>query len=205
MGLKHSYSLLAPFYDLVVAKASQSLRASSLEHLHSITKPEDNILIAGIGTGLDIPFLGTQRNYYGIDLTPAMLSRAKKRVQDVSVNFQVGDVMNLPYKNESFDAVVMHLIMAVVSNPTAALQESQRVLKTDGHLIILDKFLKPGQLAPVRRLFNPLIRQIATQTNITFEHHIAQCPQLAVVSDEPVLAGGWFRRIHLTKKTSKNS
>ncbi len=199
MGLKHSYSLLAPFYDLVIAKATHPLRSNSIQHLNKLTSPGDNILLAGVGTGLDIPLLAPDRNYFGIDLTRAMLNKAKKHIEGLNVNLQVGDVMALPFKDSSFDAVVMHLIVAVVGDPTQALLEVQRVLKENGHLIILDKFLKPGQLAPVRRLLNPVARQIATQTSVTLEEHLHHCPQLKLITDEPVLAGGWFRRIHLIK------
>ena len=199
MGLKHSYSLLAPFYDLVVAKATHPLRTNSIRQLNELTSPGDIVLIAGIGTGLDIPLLEPGRDYFGVDITRAMLLKAKKHIRESSVNLQVGDVMKLPYKDNTFDAVVMHLIVAVVGNPTRALLEAQRVLKENGHLIVLDKFLKPGQLALVRRFINPIIRNIATQTNVTFEEHLNHCNQLKVIKDEPVLAGGWFRRIHLKK------
>lgn len=199
MGLKHSYSLLAPFYNLVVAKATHSLRKKSLQQLNHLSSENDHVLIAGIGTGLDIPLLPPGRNYVGVDLTPAMLAKARKLSHNAEIVLQVGDVMDLPYPDNSFDVVVMHLIVAVVNNPTRALQEAQRVLKNNGHLIVLDKFLKPGQRAPVRRLFNPLIRHIATQTSVVFEEHLEKCTQLKLVTDEPVLAGGWFRRIHLTK------
>ena len=199
MGLKHSYSLLAPFYDLVISRATHPLRKKSFQLLDSLTSKNNKILLAGIGTGLDIPFLPAERDYFGIDLTPAMLRKAKKNARDKTVNLQVGDVMRMPYRDNSFDAVVMHLIVAVVPDPTRALLEAQRVLKENGHLIILDKFLRPGQLAPLRRLLNPLVRQIATQTNVTFEHHLQHCNKLTVISDDPVLASGWFRRIYITK------
>lgn len=199
MGLKHSYSLLAPFYDLVVAKATHPLRSNSIQQLNSLTSPGNTVLLSGIGTGLDIPLLTPDRNYFGIDLAHAMLIKAKKHIRETRVNLQVGDVMKLPYKDNSFDAVVMHLIVAVVGNPTLALLEAERVLKEKGHLIVLDKFLKPGQLALVRRLINPVMRNVATQTSVTFENHLHHCSKLKVVSDQPVLAGGWFRRILLTK------
>ena len=199
MGLKHSYSLMAPFYDLVVASATHSLRKNSIQQLNSLSSEDDRILIAGIGTGLDIPHLPPGRKYVGIDLTPAMLAKARRLAHNIDIDLQIGDVMALPYRDDSFDVVLMHLIVAVVASPARALEEAQRVLKKQGHLIILDKFLKRGQRAPVRRLFNPLVRHIATQTNVVFEDQLEKCPKLQVISDEPVLAGGWFRRIHLIK------
>jgi len=200
MALNHSYSLIAPIYDLIVSKATHAIRKASLQEIKHLSQAGDRVLISGIGTGLDIPHLPEGRHYVGIDLTPAMLKRAQRRASDVSIELKVGDAMHLPMEDSSYDLVVMHLILAVVPNPTLALQEAQRVVKNNGHIIILDKFLKPGQIALLRRLINPMIKHIATQTTIVFEHVLRECPQLKVVNDEPVLAGGWFRRIVLQKE-----
>lgn len=202
MGLKHSYTLIAPFYDLIVAKATHSIRKASLQQIEELSKLDDNILITGIGTGLDIPHLPANRRYTGIDLTQGMLTKAEHRKGNVDIKLELGDAMRLSYEDASFDMVVMHLILAVVPDPTRALQEAQRVVKNQGNIIILDKFLKPGQLAFMRRLANPIIRHIATQTTVVFEHQLAKCPNLYLVADEPVLAGGWFRRIVLKKQVN---
>ena len=200
MSLKHSYTFIAPFYDLIVAKATHSIRKASLLQIEELSNHDDNILITGIGTGLDIPHLPANRCYTGIDLTQGMLTKAERRKGNIDISLELGDAMQLPYEDASFDMVVMHLILAVVPDPTLALQEAQRVVKNQGYILILDKFLKPGQLAFMRRLANPIVRHIATQTTVVFEHQLAKCPHLKLVTDEPVLAGGWFRRIVLTKQ-----
>jgi phosphatidylethanolamine/phosphatidyl-N-methylethanolamine N-methyltransferase len=73
------------------------------------------------------------------------------------------------------------------------------VLKPGGTIIILDKFLRPYQTALLRRALNPLSRRIATRMDVVFEDVLKQVPQLQVVSDVPLLAGGWFRGIVLRK------
>lgn len=198
MSLRHSYTLLAPVYDLVVHGASEKLRRENLGNLEA--HPEKTVLIAGIGSGLDIPHLPAGPRYVGIDLTPAMLRRAERRSRHrKDLVLHVGDVMALPYPDGSFDTVVMHLILAVVPRPERALQEAARVLKPGGRMLILDKFLRPGQRAPLRRLLNLVSRHIATRTDVVFEPLLEQNPELTVVRDEPALAGGWFRRIELCK------
>ncbi len=198
MGLRHSYTLLAPLYDAVVGSASGAMRRASLARLDPA--PGRRVLLAGVGTGLDLPLLPPGPLYLGVDLTPAMLARARRRAAERDdVALVCGDAMRLPCAGACFDAVVMHLILAVVPQPERALAEAARVLKPGGRILMLDKFLRPGQRAPLRRLLSPLLARIATRTDVVFEHVLAAVPELAVREDEPVQPGGWFRRIVLDK------
>lgn len=200
--LRYSYTLLAPLYDLMVAGASRRWRQASLAELAKLPGGVGGkrILIAGIGSGLDIPDLPAGADYTGIDITPAMLRRAHQRAAKCgrSMALETGDVMALPYADASFDAVVMHLIVAVVPDAARALGEAARVLKPGGRIFILDKFLRPGQRAPLRRFMSPLLGKVVTRTDVVFEQVLAAVPLLDVVSDV-ALEGGWFRRIVLEK------
>jgi phosphatidylethanolamine/phosphatidyl-N-methylethanolamine N-methyltransferase len=198
MGLKQSYTLLAPVYDRIVSAATAPLRRDSL---HSLTTTDnDRVLLAGVGTGLDIPYLPVNAHYYAMDLTAAMLARARQRLTPTHrIYLHRANVMQMPYADASFDSVVLHLILAVVAEPYKVLAEAARVVKPGGRILILDKFLRPGQRAPIRRLLNVIIRHIATRTDVVFEDVLEQTPALQVIRDEPCLAGGWFRRIQLQK------
>jgi len=197
MGLKHTYRFIAPVYNAIVARATYSMRKKSIEQISDIQNKK--VLIAGIGTGLDIPLLNNSAEYHGIDITAGMLRKVPKNSLD-SLNLCIGDVMNLPYNNNTFDIVIMHLILAVVPDSQQALIESARVTKPGGSIIILDKFLRPKQKAYFRRLISPLIGQIATRTNVVFEKLLERCSTLSLVSDEATELSSWFRRIELKKK-----
>ncbi|MBT8118142.1 MAG: class I SAM-dependent methyltransferase [Gammaproteobacteria bacterium] len=203
MALKHSYTLLAPIYDSLVSGPLDAYRAKSLSRIKETTNKK--ILINGIGSGLDIPHLPDDARYIGTDITPAMLKRAKQRASvgdgkpSLDISFQLADSQDLPFEDKSFDIVVMHLILAVVPDPALALQEANRVLKPGGNIYIFDKFIRPGQLAIVRRMLSIFIRHIATRTDVVFEDVLSSCPKLEVTSDEPALAKGWFRLIELKK------
>jgi ubiquinone/menaquinone biosynthesis C-methylase UbiE len=196
LGLEHSYALFAPAYDLLLRTVSAPARRRSLAQLPN--QGGQRVLLAGVGTGLDVPYLPANNNYVGIDLTRAMLSRVPASPSPLAL--VQGNVMRLPFADESFDCAVMHLIVAVVPEPSRCLAEAARVLKRGGMLLVLDKFLRPGQIAPLRRALSPFARAIATRLDVVWEELLAAVPQIAVQSDEPVLARGWFRLIRATKR-----
>jgi len=195
--LRISYSLAAPFYDALIERPMREARKRSLQALP--TGECRQILISGVGTGLDLPWLPRLHRYTALDFNPAMLARAKLRQHGLEVSFVLGDSMALPFPDAHFDHVVLHLILAVVPNPKHCLSESARVLKPGGTIILFDKFLQPQQPAPLRRLLNILTRRIATRLDVVFEDVLQAAPMLAVMRDEPMLARGWFRGIVLQK------
>lgn len=194
--LRHSYTWLAPLYDRIVGTPTASARRLSLTRIpaHAGLK----ILLPGIGTGLDCPWLPPGNDYTGLDLTRAMLERL-----ECPHIFRVeGDSQNLPFADQTFDVVVLHLILAVSPQPRSCLSESVRVLKPGGSLLILDKFLQPGRAAPLRRLVSPLLGLLATRTDVELEPLLQRHVELEMIRDEGALLGGWFRRIELQKRAT---
>ncbi len=159
------YTFYRPFYDLI-AIYFRSFRKQSIESL--TLKPEDKILILGAGTGLDLEFLTNQKHIYAIDITPAMVDELKRRADDFSIDVvaEVMDGSNLDFESNYFDAVILHLIVAVIPDPVSCLQETERVLKPGGVFTIMDKFVPSGQKPGIlRKLVNPLANLLATNLN----------------------------------------
>lgn len=199
MSLKHTYSLIAYIYDPLIEKATAHWRQHSLNYITSET--DKKVLINGIGSGLDIPFLKQGSEYIGTDITPAMLKKAQHRADDspCNITLQLADSMALPFPDNSFDVVIMHLILAVVPDSELALKEATRVLKPGGRIQIFDKFIKPGKLALIRRFINLFMRHIATRTDVVLEKLLDKQTNIIITHEEPALARGWFRFILLTK------
>ncbi len=198
MSLQTSYRYIAPLYDVFLARATAGARQRSLSRLPQ--QGSASVLISGAGTGLDFPFLPSAHHYISLDLTAAMQLRSLDRAQNLHMELVQGDSMALPFANESFDYVVLHLIVAVVQNPELCLAEAARVLKPGGRILVFDKFLHRGQRAWLRRGLSVVTAKFATRLNVVFEDALESTPELTVVSDEDALAGGWFRLIELQKK-----
>lgn len=196
MSLKHSYTLIAPFYDAAIDHATRAARQRSLAALPA---EPGRVLLAGVGTGLDLPHLPSHHRYIGLDLTHAMLRRALPRVGHIDFLPIQGDAQRLPFADAAFDHAVLHLILAVVPQPAHCFAEIARVVRPGGSVLIFDKFLRHGQPALLRRMINPLMRRVATRLDVVFEDLLVAAPELALEHDLPALAGGWFRMIRLRR------
>lgn len=180
---KIRYTLYRPFYD-IIANFFRPFRKQSIESLD--LKPSDRILILGAGTGLDLEFLGGQDHIDAIDITPSMIEQVRKKADSlgIEVNAQVMDGSNLDFANEYFDAVILHLIVAVIPDPINCLKETERVLKSGGKFSVMDKFItsgtKPGL---IRTLINPITNLLATNINRDIDDLLAHT-NLVIKSDE---------------------
>ncbi|HWI14409.1 MAG TPA: methyltransferase domain-containing protein [Burkholderiales bacterium] len=198
MSLRHSYRLLAPFYDWVAGPLFERARRASIDRL-----PADRplrVLIDGAGTGLDLRHLPALHAYIGLDITRAMLQRAVHRGRSLDIEWVEGDSECLPFHDAAFDYVLLHLILAVVPDGAQALREAARVVKPGGRLLILDKFLPRGQRAPLRRLLSPIAARIATRTDVVLEDLLDAVDGMEITEDRPALAGGWFRYVTLQRR-----
>jgi ubiquinone/menaquinone biosynthesis C-methylase UbiE len=152
------YRLYAPVYDRV-ARPLERGREQAIERLD--VEPGDRILILGCGTGSDLAYLPDGVRVTALDVTPAMVRRTEKRAEKLGleVDARVGDAQSLPFDDDAFDAVLLHLILSVVPDPDAVVAETDRVLAPEGRVSIFDKFVDEGTKPSLpRRLLNPVAR-----------------------------------------------
>ena len=194
------YTLFLPAYDLV-AKPFHKLRQRSIDLL--APQPDEKILILGAGTGLDLYCLRHCKDITAIDITPAMISRLKSRAHKlgITVDAKVMDGQNLDFPDNTFNCIVLHLIIAVIPDPCRCLKEAERVLKPGGRIIIFDKFLpdnaKPSILRRIGNVFTNLMFTDITRRSAD----IISCTKLEKSLDVDAALGGMFRIIKLEKIT----
>ncbi|WP_263821405.1 class I SAM-dependent methyltransferase [Salinibacter sp.] len=152
------YQLYAPIYD-AVARPLERGRKRAVDQLD--LQSGERVLILGAGTGSDLNYLPDDVQVTAIDAVPAMVRRTRKRAERLGrdVDARVGDAQDLPFEDDAFDAVLLHLILSVVPSPEAVTAETARVLTPGGRLSIYDKFVPEGtEPSLLRRALNPVAR-----------------------------------------------
>lgn len=194
------YTVWAPAYDAVANAAGfDAARRLSIERLR--LAPGDRLLMAGAGTGLDLPHLPSNVDVTAVDVTPAMLQRLEQRAasQHRTVTTHVMDARQLAFPAASFDAVLLHLILAVMPQPEQGVREAVRVLKSGGRIGVFDKFLRDEERPSLkRRVLNAVAKPLFSDLNRRLGPLIAGTP-LVIEHDQPVAFGGTYRVVTLIK------
>jgi ubiquinone/menaquinone biosynthesis C-methylase UbiE len=195
-----AYRRWAPIYDATVNHifTPGRIRALSLLNL----QPGENVLIVGVGTGADFPYLPAGIDATGIDLSPDMLAKARLKLLAcrATVNLIQGDAQVLLVPENSYDAAILNLILSVVPDGRACLQSTLRAVKPGGRLVIFDKFQPENEkVTPGRRFMNVFSTRLGTDITRRFADMLASC-SCKIVHDEPSLLGGMYRVILLRKE-----
>src|SRR5262249_6238862 len=110
-------------------------------------RPKDTVLDVACGPGLVVcAFAQVVRHATGIDLTPAMIERARVLQQEkglTNVTWQVGDVPPLPYPDASFSIVTSRFAFHHFQDPPAVLREMKRVCTPGGKVVVIDVVASP--------------------------------------------------------------
>ena len=158
LGLRERYQRIAPFYDLL----DFPFEHGRYRHIRPLLFAglSGRILDAGVGTGCNIPFYPADACVTGIDLSPAMLARARQRAKAVgrTVDLQLMDVTRLDLPDDMFDAAVASFLFCVLPDESQpdALRELRRVIKPGGTLRLLEYIRPTGAFRGfIARLWEP--------------------------------------------------
>jgi len=109
--------------------------------------PEDTVLDVACGGGIVVcAFARVVRHATGIDLTPAMIERARslQAEQGLSnVSWKQGDVLPLPWPDGAFSIVTSRFAFHHFLDPGAVLAEMRRVCAPGGKVVVIDTEASP--------------------------------------------------------------
>ena len=149
------YDRIARLYDFLDLPFERSryapLRRVLFKGLHG------TLLEAGVGTGRNFPYYPNGSNVTGIDISPAMLERARQRKHTLGtvVDLREMDVTQLNFPDETFDSIVSTFLCCVLDaeQQQPALEELRRVCRPDGTIRILEYAVSQD---PARRVIMKL-------------------------------------------------
>ena len=137
--------MFSAFYD----RAFEATEEAGLREMRRelLKQARGRVLELGSGTGLNLELYPHE----GIDdliLTepdPHMAKQLRKRMEEVCPGAEMieAGAEDLPFEDESFDTVVVTLVLCTVPDQEAALAETKRVLKPDGQFLFLEHVRSP--------------------------------------------------------------
>lgn len=134
------------------------------------------VLEVAVGTGLNLDRYPARTELTAMDLSPAMLDRARRHAAELgrTVDLRVGDAQRLEFDDASFDTVVCTFGLCAVPDDGGAVDEMVRVLRPGGLLLLADHVISTS--APLR-----MLQAVAEVYSVRFEsEHFRRRPLLRV-------------------------
>ena len=203
-AVERAYDRWAPVYDLVFGQVFERGRRASLEAAERIG---GRILEVGVGTGISLPDYSRRNRIVGVDISEAMLNKARLRVSEIDLKhveaLEVMDAEKLNFPDDSFDVVVAQYVVTAVPNPEAALDEFARVLKPGGEIILLSRVgAEAGARRTLEHLFAPAARKLGWRTEFPWQRYadwLVRSPRVYLIERRAIPPLGHFSLIRFGK------
>lgn len=140
-AVKRAYARWAPVYDVTFGRIAEAGRNRTVEHINQY---EGRVLEVGVGTGMSLPNYHRRLKITGIDLSPEMLKKARRRVVRNRLNHVEAvlemDASDMDFPDNSFDIVVAMYVLTVVPDPIQVMRELERVCRPGGQVFVVNHF-----------------------------------------------------------------
>lgn len=204
ISLLKAYALWAPVYDLVFGAVFERGRRAATAAAERVG---GRILEVGVGTGISLPGYSPQNRIIGIDLSEAMLRKARRRVAELALTnvekLEVMDAEHLSFADASFDVVVATHVISTVPNPEAALDECARTLRPGGEMILLSRIgADAGLRHLIERLLQPIVCRLGWRAEFRwdrFVHWTERHTDMRLIERRPMPPFGHFSLLRFGK------
>jgi ubiquinone/menaquinone biosynthesis C-methylase UbiE len=122
----------------------QANTLDELLHHDTLFPKNSHILEAGCGVGSQTKIIAPQNptcHFTSIDISETSITKAQQLIHSLDIKnvvFQIGDIFNLGYENESFDHILVCFVLEHLTHPQDALQRLYRVLRKGGSLTVIE-------------------------------------------------------------------
>jgi len=148
---------------------------------HFKLAPGSKLLDVGCGWGYCIdaygPYCMPGGEIYGLDIEPDHVEEAPKRIAEdlrASTTFQIGDIYNLPFPDNSFDIAMAQIVLCHLDNPRPAIKEMIRVVKPGGCVAIFENASSETPRNGWINIFSPNIEQKLFDYKMSLHMHRAK-------------------------------
>ena len=184
-GVARRYDLLNDLLSLGRTKAWRKVATSIIA-----PKPGMRILDIAAGTGSSSrPLADAGAEVISLDFSKGMLEAGRKRHPDLT--FMQGDALALSFKENEFDVTTISFGLRNTADTSKALQESHRVLKSGGRIVIVE-FSQP-----TNRIFRTIYLRYLMRALPTVAKKVSSNPDAYVYLAESILA--WPNQIGLAE------
>lgn len=129
---------IAKYYDLFENLYNSKVNRELCRKVAKKISSNDNVLECACGTGMISVHIAAQCNrLIATDFSQGMIAKSRKRCQNIkNIKVEKANIMQLEYRNESFDKVVAANVIHLLNQPDIAISELIRVCKKGGQVII---------------------------------------------------------------------
>lgn len=191
MSLSHSktesfelFNDIASRYDSINTVLSFGLHYNWRRKIRKTLPRGSNLAVLDLATGtadVAIELSKSERvsRVDGLDMSAGMVENGNRKISkkglDRTISLKVGDAQNLPYADNSYDAITISFGIRNMPNPLKCLQECYRVLKPGGRLIVLEfalprsKIVRFGHLYYLRHIL-PRIGKLLSGHDVAYRY-----------------------------------